>query len=74
MPQKHVSCDCAPLRKPGSLEVRALRSASHRDRFWWLLRDVDGKLIETSSTTYATEAEARRAADMAARAIRRRAN
>ena len=71
MPQKQVSYDRAPVRKPGSLEVRALRSASHRDRFWWMLRDCDGQLIETSSTTYATEAEARCAAERTARGIRR---
>ena len=70
MPQKHASYDRAPLRKPGSLEVRALRSASHRDRFWWMLRNRDGQLIETSSTTYATEAEASCAAERAARGIR----
>ena len=70
MPQKHASYDGAPLRKPGPLEVRALRSASQRDRFWWMLRNRDGQLIETSSTTYATEAEARWAAERAARAIR----
>ena len=31
MPQKHVSYDRAPPRKPDSLEVRAIRSASVRN-------------------------------------------
>ena len=35
-----------------------------------VLRNRDGQLIETSSTTYATEPEARRAAERAARALR----
>jgi hypothetical protein len=52
------------------LDVRALRSSSNHNCFWWMVRDFYGQLIETSSTTYDTEAEARRAADSVARIIR----
>ena len=34
------------------LEVRVLRSASDRSRFWWLLRDQRGRVVEASSKTY----------------------
>ena len=54
------------------LDVRTLRSSSNYNRFWWMVRDGYGKVIETSSTTYTTETEARRAADAAAGTIRRR--
>ena len=54
-----------------SLDVRVLRSSSDHNRFWWMVRDGYGKVIETSSTTYTTETEARRAADAVARTIRR---
>ena len=53
------------------LDVRTLRSNSKCSRFWWMVRDGYGKIIETSSTTYKTETEARRAADAVARIIRR---
>lgn len=54
------------------LDVRALRSTADHSRFWWMVRDIHGQLIETSPATYASETEARRAADAAARSIRRR--
>jgi hypothetical protein len=53
-------------------DVRTLRSNSDNNRFWWMARDVYGKIIETSSTTYKTETEARRPADAVAGTIRRR--
>jgi len=53
------------------LDVRTLRSSSDHNRFWWMVRNDSGQLIATSSTTYATHAEARRAADSVARTIRR---
>ena len=40
-------------------DVRTLRSNSDNNHFWWMARDVYGKIIETSSTTYKTETEAR---------------
>ena len=52
------------------LDVRALRSSSNHNCFWWMVRDVYGQRIETSSTTYDTEAEARHAADSVVRTIR----
>jgi len=55
-----------------SLDVRVLRSSSGHNRFWWMVRDGCGKVMETSSTTYMTETEARRAADTVAKTIRRR--
>ena len=55
------------------LDVRTLRSNSDHKRFWWMVRDPSGQLIETSSITYKTETEAQRAADAVAKTIRRRA-
>ena len=42
------------------------RAASDLNRFWWLLRDANGRTINTAPNTYASEAEARIAADDAA--------
>jgi len=47
-------------------DVRVLRSASDRSRFWWLLRDQRGRVVETSSNTYGSETQALSAADAAA--------
>ncbi len=47
-------------------DVRVLRSASDRSRFWWLLRDQRGRIVEASSNTYDSESQARSAADVAA--------
>ena len=69
----HVSTSSTPRSgiAGGLLDVRVLRSSSDLDRLWWIVRDASGQLIETSSATYANEAEARRAADSVARTIRR---
>jgi hypothetical protein len=42
------------------------RAAPDLNRFWWLLRDANGRTINTAPNTYASEAEARIAADDAA--------
>lgn len=42
------------------------RIASDLNRFWWLLRDRSGRTIKEASNTYASETEARMAADDAA--------
>ena len=42
------------------------RTASDSNRFWWLLRDRNGRTIKEASNTYASETEARIAADNAA--------
>ena len=54
------------------LDVRVLRCASDRSRFRWSVRERDGRMVETGSHSYATEAEAIRAGNAAARAIRKR--
>jgi hypothetical protein len=50
-------------------EVKVLRSASKQNRFWWLVRERDGRLVDSSSAIYDTEAEAFRAGNAAARVI-----
>ena len=52
-------------------EVKVLRSTSKQNQFWWLVRERD-KLVKSSLVTYKTEAEAFRAGNVAARAIRKR--
>ena len=52
-------------------EVKVLRSTSKQNEFWWMVREQD-KLIDSSLVTYKTEAEAFRAGNAAARAIRKR--
>ena len=42
------------------------RAAPDLNRFWWLLRDANGRTINTAPNTYASETEARIAADDAA--------
>ena len=39
------------------------RTAPDLNRFWWLLRDPNGRTIKEASNTYASETEARIAAD-----------
>ena len=58
----------ANKRSPNALmfDVRVLRSASDPNRFWWLLRDQNGRVVETSSSTYNSEEQAFNAADAAA--------
>ena len=53
------------------LDVRVLRCVSDRNRFRWSVRERDGRIVETGPS-YATEAEAFRAGNAAARAIRKR--
>jgi hypothetical protein len=54
------------------LDVRVLRCPSDRCRFRWSVRERDGRIVETGLHSFATEAEAFRAGNAAARAIRRR--
>ena len=54
------------------LDVRVLRCASDRSRFRWSVRERDGRIVEAGANSYATEAEAFRAGNAAARAIRKR--
>ena len=58
----------ANKRSPSAFmfDVKVLRSASDRNRFWWLLRDQSGRVVETSSSTYSSEVQAFNAADAAA--------
>ena len=55
-----------------SVEIRVIRSAGDHNRFWWLVREVDGQIIESSPRTYASETEARSAAESAAGTLRGR--
>ena len=54
------------------LDVRVLRCASDRNRFRWSVRERDGRIVEAALHSYATEAEAFRAGNATARAIRKR--
>ena len=54
------------------LDVRVIRSTAEPNRFWWLVRELEGKIIESSPRNYSSEAEARYAAEAAARAVGRR--
>jgi hypothetical protein len=54
------------------LDVKVLRCTSNRSRFRWGVRESDGQLIELALNSYSTEAEAMRAGNAAARAIRKR--
>ena len=62
------SLHLANKRSPNEpmFDVRVLRSASDRSRFWWLLRDQRGHVVEVSSNAYGSETQALRAADAAA--------
>ena len=54
------------------LDVRVFRCASDRSRFRWSVRERDGRVVGAGPLSYATEAEAFRAGNAAARAIRKR--
>jgi hypothetical protein len=54
------------------LVVRVIRSTAEPNRFWWLVRELEGEIIESSPRNYSSEAEARHAAEVAARAVGRR--
>ena len=57
----------AALSRP-CVRPEVYRSASDRSRFWWLLRDKHGRIMEEALNTYESETEARSAADGAATA------
>ena len=61
-----------PMEPYRLLDVRVLRCASDRSRFRWSVRERDGRIVETGLHSFATEAEAFRAGNAAARAIRKR--
>ena len=67
-----VRNDTANKALAPSLDIRVIRSAADHNRFWWLVREVDGQIIESSPRTYASETEARSAAESAARTLRGR--
>ena len=54
------------------LDVRVLRCTLDRSRFRWSVRERDGRIVGASLQSHATEAEAFRAGNAAARAIRKR--
>ena len=54
------------------LDVRVLRCPSDRCRFRWSVRERDGRVVGAGPVSYATEAEAFRAGNATARAIRKR--
>jgi hypothetical protein len=72
MQQAMAQYDTANKALTPSLDIRVIRSAADRNRFWWLVREVDRQIIESSPRTYASETEARSAAESAARTLRRR--
>src|ERR1043166_7275229 len=53
------------------LDVRVLPCASDRSRFRWSVRERDGRIAKTALHSFATEAEAFRAGNAAARDIRK---
>ena len=55
----------AAINRP-CVRPEVYRSASDRSRFWWLLRDTNGRIMEKAPNTYESETEARSAADGAA--------
>lgn len=60
--------ETAPYRL---LDVKVDRCSLERHRYRWRVLERDGRLAAASSHSYATEAEAFRAGNAAARAIRR---
>jgi hypothetical protein len=58
----------------GLLIVRVKRCVDHPERFRYYVLEENGELVETSSHSFASEAEAIRAGNAAARAIRRQAS
>ena len=53
------------------LDVKVARCSSEQDRYRWRVLEEGGRLAAASSQSYATDAEAFRAGNAAARAIRR---
>ena len=53
------------------LDVTTRGCPQDASRFRWTIREADGRLVATAAISYATEAEAFRAGNAAARAIRR---
>ena len=53
------------------LNVTTRRCPQDASRFRWMVGEADGRLLVTAAISYATEAEAFRAGNAAARAIRR---
>ena len=60
--------DTGPYR---ILDVRVGRCSIERERYRWRVLERDGRLADASSHSYATEAEAFRAGNAAARTIRK---
>ena len=56
----------AAINRP-CVRPEVYRSASDRSRFWWLLRDTNGRVMEKTPHTYESETEAYGAAGSAAR-------
>jgi hypothetical protein len=53
------------------LDVKVVRCSLERHRYRWRVLDRDGRLVGAASHSYATEPEAFRAGNAAARAIRK---
>jgi hypothetical protein len=53
------------------LDVKVVRCSLERHRYSWRVLDRDGRLVGAASHSYATEPEAFRAGNAAARAIRK---
>jgi len=53
------------------LAMKVRRCTLDRHRFRWSVQEVDGRVVGSALSSYATEAEATRAGNAAARAIRR---
>jgi len=51
--------------------MKVRRCTLDRHRFRWSVQEVDGRVVGSALSSYATEAEATRAGNAAARAIRR---
>ena len=53
------------------LAMKVRRCTLDLDHFRWTVQEVDGRVVGSAISSYATEAEAIRAGNSAARAIRR---
>ena len=62
----HLTCQLQSIHQRPCVRPEVYRSASDRNRFWWLLRDPHGRTMEEASKTYDFETEARSAAEDAA--------
>jgi hypothetical protein len=60
--------DIGPLRL---LDVKVVRSALDRSQYEWRVFERDGTFLQSSTQTYATERDALRDGNAAARAIRK---